>query len=105
MRLTIYNYCIYFRYMKTVINIKTDKEVKRTAKKIASDLGLSLSAVLNAYLKHFVREKEIQFAITPKMTPEFRELLKEVEVDIKNKKNISPAFSSAKEMDRYLDSL
>lgn len=91
--------------MKTAINIKTDKEVKKTAQKLAEEFGLSLSAVLNAYLKNFIREKEIRFSIAPKMTPEFEELLKKIEADIKKKKNISPAFSSAKEIDKYLDSL
>lgn len=47
----------------------------------------------------------MHFAIAPKMTPELKELLREVEADIKKKKNISPAFSSVKEMDKYLDSL
>ena len=91
--------------MKTLINIKTDKDIKRTAQKIANELGLSLSAVLNSYLKHFVREKEIHLAIAPKITPELNEILKKVEADIKKKKNMSQVFSSIKEMDRYLDSL
>ncbi|MBI2591247.1 MAG: type II toxin-antitoxin system RelB/DinJ family antitoxin [Candidatus Brennerbacteria bacterium] len=91
--------------MKTAINIKTNKEVKIAAQKISEELGLSLSAVINAYLKHFIREKEIQFSIAPQMTPELEEVLKEVESDIKKKKNISPAFSSAKEINKHLNSL
>jgi addiction module RelB/DinJ family antitoxin len=91
--------------MKTVINIKTDSEVKTSAQKVACELGLSLSAVLNAYLRHFVREKEIQFAVAPRPTPELEDILESVEADVKKKRNISPVFSSPKEMDRYLDSL
>ena len=32
--------CIHYRYMKTMINIKADKEVKENAQKLAKDLGL-----------------------------------------------------------------
>ena len=91
--------------MKTVINIKADKEVKRRAQRVASELGLSLSTVINAYLKHFVREKEVQFSVAPRMTSELEDILRGVEADIKKGRNLSPAFSSAKEMDKYLDSL
>lgn len=91
--------------MKTMVNIKTDWVVKRQAQKVASELGLSLSAVINAYLKQFVREKEVRFSITPRMTPELENILRGVEADIKKGKNLSPVFSSSKEMDIYLDSL
>jgi antitoxin component of RelBE/YafQ-DinJ toxin-antitoxin module len=37
--------------MKTVIDVKADKDLKEDAQKPAKDLGLALSAVVNAYLK------------------------------------------------------
>ena len=91
--------------MKTVINIKTDKEVKKDAQKVASDLGFSLSAVINAYLKQFVRNKEVYFSIIPSMSSNLEKLLGRVEKDIDNKKNISPGFSSRKEINKHLSSL
>jgi len=91
--------------MKTVINIKTDKEVKKDAQKIASDLGFSLSAVINAYLKQFIRNKEVYFGVIPHMSSGLEKLLGKVEKDISNKKNISPAFSSKKEINKHLSSL
>ncbi len=91
--------------MKTAINIKADKEVKKNAQKVADELGLSLSAVINAYLKQFVRNKEIHLTVAPRMSAELEELLGRVEQDVRNKRNLSPIFSSAKEMDRYLKSL
>ena len=36
----------------TVINIKTDDKVKKQAQKIAADLGLSLSGVINGFLNN-----------------------------------------------------
>ncbi len=91
--------------MKTVINIKTDKEVKKNAKKVAGDLGFSLSAVINAYLKQFVRNKEVYFSVIPSMSSNLEKLLGEIEKDIDSKKNISPRFSSPKEINKHLSSL
>jgi addiction module RelB/DinJ family antitoxin len=90
--------------MKTLINIKTDPEVKKNAQKIANELGLSLSAVINASLKQFVRNREVYFSMIPKISPEFEKLLGNIERDIRLKKNLSKPFSSAKEAIVYLNS-
>lgn len=91
--------------MKTLINIKADNVVKVKAKKIAEDLGLSLSAVINAYLKQFIRNKSVYFSATPSMSPEFEKLLGAIENDIKKGGNISAKFSDAKTIKKYLASL
>jgi addiction module RelB/DinJ family antitoxin len=90
---------------KTVINIKADKKVKEKAQKIAGELGLPLGTIINAYLRQFVRNREVYFSTIPKMTPELEELIGQARKDFKAGKNISPTFSSTKEMDKYLDSL
>ncbi|PIR40546.1 MAG: hypothetical protein COV32_02820 [Candidatus Yonathbacteria bacterium CG10_big_fil_rev_8_21_14_0_10_43_136] len=78
--------------MKTaMINIKTDKAVKEEAQKLAAELGFSLSALVTASLKQFVRTREV--------------VIEEVEKDIKAKKNISPAFTNAREASAYLRKL
>lgn len=91
--------------MKTIINIKADQEVKTKAKKIAGDLGLSLSAIINAYLKQFIRNKNVYFSAMPSMSCELEEILEKIEKDIKQNKNISPALSSAKDLKKRLSSL
>jgi len=91
--------------MKTVINIKTDEEVKKNAKRVAEDLGFSLSAVINAYLKQFVRNKEVYFSALPQMSSGLEKLLGETETDIGKKRNISQAFSSKNELKKHLGSL
>jgi len=91
--------------MKTIINIKTEKDVKNNAKKVAEDLGFSLSAVINAYLKQFVRNKEVYFSITPSMSYNLEKLLGQIDVDIKEKRNTSQAFASKEELEKHLDSL
>lgn len=91
--------------MKTVIHIKADREVKENARRAAEDLGLTLSDVINASLRNFIRTREVIFSDIPTMTPELEKLLDSVEEDIKRGRNLSPAFKSAKEMDEYLDAL
>ena len=91
--------------MKTMINVKADTEVKKGAQKIAEDLGLTLSAIINSYLKQLIRNKSIYLSTIPQMTPELEELIGRAREDYKKKRNISPIFSNPKDMDRYLDSL
>lgn len=90
---------------KTIINIKTDKEVKESAKKTARELGISLSDVVNAGLRNFIRTRRIIFSAVPQMTPELEKILGKTEVDIRQSKNLSPALSSASEIEKYLNSL
>lgn len=71
---------------------------------MASDLGLSLSAVVNAYLKQFVRNREVYFSVTPKMTPELETLLGPIEKDIRRRK-FSSSVTTQKDLDNYFASL
>ena len=91
--------------MHTVINIKTKKEVKLRAQEVASELGLSLSAIINAYLRQLGRNKEVRFSLIPRMSPELEQLIGKAEHDISRGKNLSPRISSHKELDEYFSSL
>ena len=91
--------------MTTVIHIKADKEVKENAQKAAKDLGLTLSDVINAALRNFIRTREVIFSDIPIMTPELEKKLEKIEEDIKNGRNLSPSFDNAEDMNKYLDSL
>jgi len=89
-----------------MINIKADKAVKRNAQKLAEELGLTLSAVVNASLKQFIRTRQVHFEAPPeKMSPKLEKMIGELEKDIKNNRNLSPAFKNGKDMDEYLRSL
>jgi len=46
----------------TILNIKTDKDLKREAQRIAKEIGVPLTTVMNAFLKQFVRDREITFS-------------------------------------------
>ena len=86
-----------------MINIKTDKEVKEKAQKTAQELGLPLSVVINAYLKQFVREKEVHFSVAYRMSPRLEKLLEGVEKDLRYNRNITGPFETTEKMDTYLD--
>lgn len=90
--------------MRTLINIKVEDDVKKQAKILASELGLSLSAVMNGLLKQFVRNKGVNLSLAPRMTKELEDYLDEIEDDIKNNRNLSPPMSTSKEIENYLDS-
>ncbi len=90
---------------KILINVKADKQVKQNAQTLAKELGLSLSDVINASLRNFIRTREVFFSSTPRMTPEFERIVGKIEKDIKKKKNISKTFTSLKEVNAHLDSL
>ena len=91
--------------MKTMINIKADREVKENAQALAKDLGLPLSGIINALLKEFVRNRSVSFSAIPTMTRALESVLGKVENDIKKGKNMSPVFSSAEKANEYLDTL
>ena len=43
----------------TVLTVKTDKRLKADAKKVSEELGVPLSTVVNAFLKQFIRDREV----------------------------------------------
>ncbi len=102
--LTWYDYCIYSVYMKAVINIKTDREVKEKAQEVARKFGMPLSAIINGYLNQLVRTKDIHFFLEGELKPAVKKRLDRLHQDVKEGKNLSPAFYSAEEAIRYLHS-
>lgn len=91
--------------MKTVLNVKTDKEIKKQAQKIAEEMGLPLSTIVNAYLKEFIQERQITFSAALELRPEKEKLFQKAERDYKKGVNISPALSTPEEIEAYLKSL
>jgi len=88
---------------KTMINLKTDRDIKIKAQKIAKEIGVPLSTVINAYLREFVRDKKVTFSIAPTVRPEVAKILQTASSDIKKGKNIFGPFQTGEEMDAFLD--
>lgn len=87
-----------------MINIKADKEVKESAQRIAANLGLPLSTIINAYLKEFIRERSVRFSIEPEPRKEVEKTLKQASKDYKAGKNIVGPFDNVKDLMRSLNS-
>lgn len=85
-----------------VINIRTDLKVKKRAQKIAQELGLNLSVLINAYLKQLVRTKSVSFSLDEEPTDYLLKSLRESKKDIR-KGFVSSAFDNAKDADEWLD--
>lgn len=104
--LTKYIYCIYNSSMKTLMSIKTEPEVKEQAKKLAGELGLTLSALVTIQLKEVIRTKSVTLSapnFTP--TPYLEKRLEKADRDIKAGKNLSKPITTKKELDNYFESL
>jgi len=67
--------------MKTQVNLKIDTHIKEKAQKMAQELGLSLSSVVNATLSQFARTGELQLSVAPRMTPFLENIVKEARAE------------------------
>ncbi|MFH1456633.1 MAG: type II toxin-antitoxin system RelB/DinJ family antitoxin [Patescibacteria group bacterium] len=90
------------KFSTTIINIKTDPRVKTKAQKTATDLGLTLSSVINGYLKQFVRTKTVHFSLNEENpSPYLLSSLEEAKKDRLEKQHYS--FKNNKEALDFLD--
>lgn len=83
--------------MKTVLNVKTDKDIKQRAQRLAEHLGIPLSTVVNAYLKEFVHAGGISMHRESQLKKSVRDAIVRARQEAQKNKNISPAFSDAKQ--------
>ena len=78
--------------MKTTTSIKLDSELKKKVSEIAALMGVSLSTIVQANLKNFVRERRLILHIEPDLNEKTKELYREIKHDIKAKENIIGPF-------------
>ena len=67
--------------MKTVVSIKVSPEVKAGAQEIAKSAGISLSALVNSYLRHICATRRIEIYAPEPMTPKLEKLIAQVEAE------------------------
>jgi addiction module RelB/DinJ family antitoxin len=82
--------------MSTVISVRTDKKIKNEAARVAKSAGLTLSALINSYLRQIVATRRIELYAPEPMTPKLEGLITEVESELADGK-VSKKFSSAEE--------
>ena len=82
--------------MNTVISVKIDKDVKTSAQEVAHSAGLTLSTLVNAYLRQVAATRRIELYAPEPMTPKLEKLIEEVEAELKSGK-ASKHFNSVEE--------
>lgn len=86
-----------------VINFTTEEEIKQKAQKVAKRMGISLSMILNNYLKYFVKTKAVTFRADDEIPSEY--LVQSIKKSEKNLKEgtTSPTFEDAKDAIKWLE--
>lgn len=85
-----------------VITTKVDPQTKKEAQETAERLGMPLSVVIKAFLKHFVRTKSIEFSARDEVPNEYlRSIMRQAEKDLKEGK-ASPVFDNVKDAIAWL---
>jgi len=81
--------------MNTTMLIKTNKELKNEASRIAKEMGVPLTTVVNAFLAQFVRDKRLNISIEPMPNKVklalWESISKESDKDMKNTKSYTNA--------------
>ena len=85
-----------------VIITKTDPQVKRKAQKIAKEIGVSLSSLINAYLKQLVRTRRVEFDLEEEPSDYLIKAIRRSEKNIREGK-VSREFKTGKEAVDWLE--
>lgn len=86
------------------IFIKTEPKVKKEAQRTAEELGFSLSSILNAFLRQFVKTRTINFSakeLDEIPNEYFRNAIKKAREERKQGK-VSPIFDNAEDAIAWL---
>ena len=68
--------------MNTVISVRTDKQIKEEAAKVAKSAGISLSTLINSYLRQIVATRRIELYAPEPMTPKLEGLISQIEAEL-----------------------
>jgi addiction module RelB/DinJ family antitoxin len=78
----------------TVISVKVDKGVKASAQEVAKSAGLTLSALVNSYLRQIAATRRIELYAPEPASPKLKKLIVEIEKELKGGA-VSAAFDNA----------
>lgn len=84
-----------------VINLRVEPQTKAKAQKLARQLGLSLSGVIEGLLNQFIRSKTVHLSLKEQPTEYMLQALKESKEDIKAGR-VSPHFTNAEDAISWL---
>ncbi len=87
--------------MDTTITIKTNKTLLKQSKRLAEELGITLTSVVNSFLKQFVRERKFSVSAEPMPTKEKMALWEQISKEMDNGDFYGP-FSDAESLFKHL---
>lgn len=87
-----------------ILNIKMDPKTKERLKIFASQLGLPVSALINAQIKQMLRTGKVELDTTLEPTPYLIKLVKKAEADYKAGRNVI-TLNGRDELKDYLKTL
>ena len=87
----------------TVINFNTDAKLKNEAKKVLNEMGLTLSAALNASLRKIIAERKIEFTAPEIPNARLRRSFRNADKMIKSGKY--KVFTTHEDLEKHLRSL
>ena len=91
--------------MKTAtVNFKTDEATKLKAQKVANQIGIPLSNLLNAYLYELANTGSVHFTASEPMTEKMEKIIEQAEKEIAAGE-VSGPFETLEAMFEHLDRL
>ena len=88
--------------MKTILNVKTDNSVKKAAQKIAKEMGVPLSTIVNAQLKQLISERRITLRAPLVPNARTQDAIDKARKELSKGKNVSPVFEEIDDAIRWL---
>ncbi|OGE37500.1 hypothetical protein A3F00_01210 [Candidatus Daviesbacteria bacterium RIFCSPHIGHO2_12_FULL_37_11] len=85
----------------TAIYIKTDPKIKKEAQKVAKELGFSLSSLLNAWMRQFIKSKTVTFSLAEEPSKYLKGAIRKAEKNWQEGKT-SPVFDDAEDAIAWL---
>jgi len=86
----------------TVINIRTQPDVKKAAQQVAEELGINLSALINGFLKNLIKTKTISLKVSEEPSEYLLQILKDAKEEIE-RGEVSPTFEKTEDAIAWLD--
>jgi len=88
--------------MNTTLTIKTNGALRKEAKDLAGELGVTLTAVVNAFLRQFVRERKFSVSAEPMPSKRKMAILEKISQEADRGRGVSGPFPDAESLFKHL---
>lgn len=88
--------------METTLTIKIKKDLIKEAKELAQEMGVTMTTVINVFLRQFVKNRELTLTGEQTLTKEKIDFLEKISKDADEGKNISGPFYDLDSLFKHL---